>query len=131
MKELKELSTSKIEKSNFTEEKLKDFLWRKRELVEEIAPEYIAKYNKLIINGGRISIIVSITLSAFFKNAIEGNFYKVRFHNRWKEFVGFKENIGCPYDVEILCNKVEKDEKKTFIYDKEEREKEEKCYILE
>jgi len=72
--------------------------------------------NKFIyIEKGTIYVTLSISLSPFFKNKIEKNFYKLRLNNNWGNFLKYNTNN---HDDKTLHSIVKK--KEFFTFDEEE-----------
>jgi hypothetical protein len=127
-----------IKQHNLSTQVLKDLpekyqrklLWNKkgltnlerRDMVEKIAPEIVRKYERLRIDDGKIYIITSVSLAPFFEEKIEREFYKVRLHKDWGEFVGFDKK-----GKNTLLKKVNG----IFTHDEDERLSEKIGYRIE
>lgn len=121
---LKERFERQDKLQRFLDDYKMEFLWKNRNLTEEIAPEIIANYDSVEIKKGTINIIVSLSLEPFFRKTYEVKFQEVRLSKKWGEFIGFDEESG----EGTLC-----DTCKTgiFTYDKRERELEKDGYDIE
>jgi len=80
------------------------------------------EFDNLSVKEGRIIMIVSITLSAFFEKKIEGKFFKVRYNKKWCDFVKFNGE---------LHEKIEKHGAELLTYDEDERKLEKELYDIE
>lgn len=120
IKELKEVF-------NQNQNKLKDFLtleylWRNRNLTEEIAREIIEDFDCVKVKKGEIHIVVSLPLGPFFKGKFEQKFQELRLTDDWKEFIGYDEKEG-KIKWPLYQNGI-------FTFDLSERILEKKCYDI-
>ena len=106
-----------------------------KKLLQEVKSGTLKKYgvvnaefrdeSVLKVSDGKIYIITSISIAPFFEKKIEREFYKVRLHKDWGEFVGFDKK-----EKNTLLNKV-KGIKGIFTHDEDERISEKIGYNIE
>jgi len=117
---LKERVERQEKLQRFLDDYKMEFLWKNRNLTEEIAPVIIENYDTVKIKEGTINIIVSLSLEPFFRKKYEVKFQEVRLSEKWGKFVGFDEK-----GKGTLC------QDNIFTFDNEERELEKDGYNIE